>query len=512
MKFKWLLFGVLPLLSGCLENTDFNNLDNLEYNGEWALPLFQVTLELSDVVQEDDYFTFDPDGGIRIIYEDDSIFGASASQFVVVPPQESDTIEMTSGSSPSIIEFQMAAHMGAKLTHIEISEGTLEWKLINPVSDSVEVRFTIANAEKANGDTAHFDFVGPYQGETSGSIDISGFVFNADEGVVPYNNMKLWSRVVNDHGAAPGTDYKLLIVLKDLVVDNAKGYFGDHVVNLPSGDLDLDITGFENFIDGLYLDNPIIELQLNGNVGVPFSVTPDMDGVNKVGTVVQLETNDSVYYRGPTNQGSWYDTVFVLDKNTSNIDQFIANVPRNIFYQGRIRVNPGGEAAVGGLNNFVTKDAAMYVGVKLELPLEIKTKDLLLEQEVPDIDLSSGTEGADLIEKLTMHFKVTNGFPFDADLQVIFQDSNSVSLDSVDVKLLTSAPVDAQGRVTQPTVTRSEIKLTKDQLNNLLASNKLNIRVLLNSYNDGQDVVKIYTDYGIKIAVGTEVELKVKPE
>ena len=207
-------------------------------------------------------------------------------------------------------------------------------------------------------------------------------------------------------------------------------------------------------------------------------------------------------------QGDWDTANYILDRNTSNIVDFIANIPESIVYAGELVVNPDGK---GPIDNFIQNDGKMYIGLKLDLPLELRTQDMLLEQDIYDIDFGVSDEDADMVEKLVLHFKVTNGFPFDADLKMIFRDSVQTALDSVEVSLLTSASVNAQGRVTSPTISRSEIAFDKDKIDNLLKSRQITLRVLLNSYNNGQDIVKIYTDYDINVALGLETKLNIKP-
>jgi hypothetical protein len=505
---------LIPLLFSCVKELDFDNLDELEYRGQWVLPIINADLTLGDVVAGDSTFTADPDGGIRIIFEEDSIFGASIAEFVAIPDQDPQEIPFVAGSPAVNLEFELGTlGAGEQLKRIELSKGLLKWTVDNPVSNPVQFELAILNAT-LNGDTAKFVLSANTMGLDTGSIDISGLDFDLTQGNLGYNNLKYRTQILNDGGAPIGTSYKSTVQLVNIVLDEAVGYFGDRSVNLPSLIQNTNISGFENILNGLRIENPTIDLKIVGNVGLPFAVETDMDGINKNGSVLPLSI-PTLVYNAPVNQGDWDTSRLTINKANSNIVDFISNVPDNIAFAGKINLNPNGNT---GTDNFITQNGEMYVGVRIDIPLEIKTQDLIVEQLISDFNLDFDEEQSNAIEKLKMHFKVTNGFPFDANLQLEFIDVvddgagnfTAIVTDSVNVDLLTSAIVDGSGRVETPTVSRSEIEFNQANIQNLLDADRLNIRVTLNSYNNGNDLVKLYTDDFINIIAGIDVKLKVK--
>lgn len=514
MKRSQLLLLLIPVLISCVKELDFNNLDDLEYRGQWVLPIINADLTLGDVVAGDSTFTADPDGGIRIIFEEDSIFGASIAELVAIPDQEKQEIPFVAGSPPVNLEFELGTlGSGEQLKKIELSKGLLKWTLDNPVANPVQYELAILNAT-LNGDTAKFILSANTMGIDTGSIDISGLDFDLTQGSLGYNNLKYRTQILNDGGAPVGTSYKSTVQLVNIVLDEANGYFGDRSVNLPSLTQNTNISGFENILNGLKIENPTIALKIVGNVGLPFEVETDMDGINKKGNILPLVISP-INYNSPVNQGDWDTSRLTINRGNSNIVDFISNVPDNIAFAGKLHLNPNGNT---GTDNFITQDGEMYVGVKIDIPLEIKTKDLIVEQLIPEFDLDFDEEQTNAIEKLKMHFKVTNGFPFDANLRLEFMDIvddgvgniTAIVTDSVNVDLLTSAVVDASGRVLTPTVSRSEIVFDQTNIQNLLEADRLNIRVTFNSYNNGNDLVKLYTNDFINVIAGIDVKLKVK--
>lgn len=514
MKRALHLFLLFFLFVSCVKDLDFDNVNDLEYRGQWVLPIINADLTLGDVVLGDSTFTSDPDGGIRIIYEEDSVFGAAISDFIQIPDQDPQPITFISGAPPVYLQFELGTlGAGEQLKNIQLSEGLLKWSVQNPVTNPVQIELAILNAT-LNGDTAKFILSANATGTDTGSIDISGLDFDLTQGSLGYNNLEYRTQILNDGGAPAGTHYDAEVQLVGIALDEAVGYFGNRSVNLPSLTQKTNISGFENILNGLRIENPTIGLKVIGNVGLPFAVQADMDGINKEGSVLPLAIPPLVY-NAPSVQGGWDTSYLSIDRNNSNIVDFISNVPDDIAFAGKVQLNPNGNT---GIDNHITQDGEMYMGVKIDIPLEIKTKDLVVEQLITDFDLNIDEDQTNAIENLKMHFKVTNGFPFDANLQLIFIDVTSdgngnftaTETDSVNVDLLTSAAVDASGRVVTPTVTRSVIDFDQTNIQNLIDADRLDIRITLNSYNNGNDLVKLYTDDFINVIAGIDVKLKLK--
>ena len=505
---------LFPALTSCLKEIDLDNIDDLEYRGQWVLPIINADLTLGDVVAGDSTFTSDPDGAIRIIFEEDSIFGASIADLVTIPDQDPQEIPFASGLPAVNLEFELGTlGAGEQLKNITLSRGLLKWSVENPIANPVQLELAILNAS-LNGDTAKFLLQGNSMGVDTGTIDISGLDFNLTQGNLGYNNLKYRTQILSDGGAPVGTKYKATVQLVDISLDNATGYFGDRTLNLPSLTQNTNISGFESILRGLRIENPTIDIKMVGNIGLPFQLETDMDGINKSGTVLPLSIPPAVFM-APTVQGDWDTSHLIINRDNSNIVDFISNVPNNIAFAGKVQFNPNGNT---GVDNFITGNGEFKVGVKIDIPLEIKTQDLIIEQLIPDFDLDFDEDQSDAIEKLKMHFKVTNGFPFDANMQLEiidviddgFGNFTATVTDSVNVNFLTSAVVDGSGRVITPTVSRSVIEFNQSNIQNLLNAERLNIRVTLNSYNNGNDLVKLYTDDFINIIAGIDVKLKVK--
>ena len=326
------LFAVLIFGLGCTK-VDFNNIDDLQYKGKWAVPLVNAKLSLSNIIENDTNFTVDPDGGVRVIYSEDSIYAYQVNDLVSVPDQDPINFPMVTGAPPIVIETGLGVLAGAKLQGAVFSAGHLNWSFNSTYNGTLEVQMKINNAT-LNGAVAQFDFIANNSGTTTGVIDITDLDFDFTTGALGYNDLSFELAIVNDGGAPAGTPFDLEIQFVDVMLKEADGYFGDRTLNLnPSSSLKPNISGFRNFLKGLYLEDPRVLIDVKSNVGLPLEVDAKVDGINIEGKMVGL--NLSPYQiPGPPTAGQWDTTVISIDRNNSNIVDFVANVPEEIVYSG----------------------------------------------------------------------------------------------------------------------------------------------------------------------------------
>ena len=220
MKPKLLLLGVIPLLFGCTEKIDFNNLDKFNYKGEWIAPVINANLKLENILANDSNFVIDPDGGLRIIYVNDSLFSQSTADLAKIPDQDPQEISLPSDAPPFLFSTELGTLAGAKIKNVTVLEGKFEWKIDNPSSQPASVEFAVLNATH-NGDTAKFILNSTGLGETTGVIDIAGLDFDFTVGSTGYNALNYRMRILNNGGAATGTIYDMEIKLTDIIVEDA---------------------------------------------------------------------------------------------------------------------------------------------------------------------------------------------------------------------------------------------------------------------------------------------------
>lgn len=491
---------LVTLLTGCMPDIDTDKFNDLSYNGEWGVPLVNTRVSLSDVLADDSLFTIDPDGGLRIIYETDSLAGFSIDDFAEIPQQAPIETQVPLDIPSLSISSGLGTLGGAKFKELVIRDGILSFTVDNPEANPVELGVTINNAS-IGGQVFSVNLVCP-PGVSTTSQSVAGLELDLSNGGTTINYLSFDIAVVNNGGAAAGATVDLSLGYQDLKAGRAVGYFGQRSVAVPSGSFELGVQAFENFLNGLYLADPTLELIVASNVGLPLQLAVDLDGINTAGHVEPLGLS-AINIPGPSVIGTYDTTRVVIDNTTSNIVDFIANVPNQIIYSGEGIMNPQGETSV---DNFITADGEMQLGLRMDLPLALRTKNLIFEQELADLDFGGISEQSESVESLTLRFHVENEFPFDADLKLDFYQ-NGILTDSVNLDLFDAAPVDANGRSTGYMVTTEETELTQLKIQRLLGAEKMVMTIRLNTTNEGNTTVKIYEDYDILVRLGIKAKL-----
>lgn len=503
MKTKHLLTPLLlATVLGCAPDIDTDKFQNFQYRGEWSIPLLNSRVSLEDILVEDTLFTVDPDGALRLIYESDSLIGFSIDDFANVPSQDPIVTTVPMDVPSFSVSSSLGTIGGAEFKTLRIREGELNFEVTNALSATVELLVVINNAT-INGSTFQVSLVAPV-GTSQQTVSVAGLEMDLSDGGTTTNYISFDIQVVNNGGAPAGSTVDLSMTYQDLLFGRAVGYFGQRSINVPTGNFELGVQAFENFLDGLYLDDPTIDLIVSTNVGLPLQLDLDMDGINTSGDLEPLGLN-SIQISGPSVIGDYDTTVVRIDKNTSNIVDFIANVPNTILYSGSGIMNPQGQT---GTDNFVTADGEMQLGLRLDLPLALRTQNLVFEQLIEDIDFGGMEEATDPIEKLILKFHVENEFPLDADLKLRFLDDNNAATDSVSLDLFDAAPVDANGRSTGYQITVEEETITGAKIERLIRSKKLELIVTMNTTNNGNTTVVLYDDYDIRVKLGVQAKLQ----
>jgi hypothetical protein len=499
-KLLLLGFGAALLSTSCLSELNLDPDSEFTYNGHWEAPIAKVRLNLGDLVVDDSLVYADPDGLVHIFYRNDSLFSQSVYEFTAVPEQEPVTTTFDVSSPPIAVSTTLGTFGGAKMHTLKLKEGNLRWTLTSPVSAPVGIELKVLNTT-IGGTPFSLNITTTGQGQTTGIIDVAGLFMDLTQGSPAYNNIGFELTVTNTGGAPSGTDIDLELGFEGLRLGEATGYFGQRLVNVPSGSIATSLGILATIANGLYLDNPLIKLTTKSNIGLPLLLSPDLVAVGNNGSTVSLGLTPLVF-SGATSLGTYNVQDFIIDKGNSNISNFIASVPENIIFSGHVEMNPNGEPAA----NFVTSDGEVTVGLEVDLPLALTTKNVTIEQVLYNIDFGVDENEYDFVEELSLGFRIENGFPLDADLFFYFLDKDGVRLDSAEIALFDAATVDANGKVIAPAKSDRFLDFTQEKIQKILRSDDIEIKVVLNTGNNGQ-VVKLLTDYYIDVTFGARVKI-----
>ena len=281
-----------------------------------------------------------------------------------------------------------------------------------------------------------------------------------------------------------------------------EGYFGQIEQEIEQDEMDFDFSVLDEIAPNLYLETPNLRFTVDNAIGVPFRIDLDVIGVNE---------NETISLDGPSiNAVGQVSTITNFTNSNSQLPDFIAMSPSQILYSGSVLSNPSGNI---GILNSITNGSNIEIGFEMDLPLHLRLEDAM-RTDTLDLDFrgeNDDTTEADYIDSVILKLHTENEFPLDIDLMILFTDSLSgLVLDSLDVEMLDAAEVDEDGRTISANIYDSNIILNSGQIDALFNSNRVLLDIKMNSYDNENTAVKLYTDYQFKIAVGAILELNIE--
>lgn len=504
-KTTLLLAGVCLVLSCARDKIDFDMIDDLRFSPEMEAPLVKARLSFADLALKDSNFVVDSENRVSIKYSNDSIFGFKAIDFVNIPAQKPFGFPLV----PAIPNYSLAMSLGTmggvELGQTKFEMGFIKYELKTaiPFTTPVQVQVSITNGSINGSPMTKVVTLPAGDLAVTDSLDISSA--EIDFSTNGTNFIGLSVDILNSASILPPLgNLDLTLQLLDIELESTTGNFGQRNINIPNSDFDFDISGIEKFVKGLRLTNPKIKLISTSTVGIDMAVATDFDGLNGAGVLTPLQAPVQLI-SGPQNMGGDKVDTLKFDRTNSGIVDFMAAIPTKIMYAGIAAINPQGPG-----QNFIHKNSRVKMGVEIDLPLELQSDNLLLEQTLEGIEFFK--ENPEEIKAANLIFYTKNGFPFDVNVTVALLDTaTNDSIDGFALQLLTAPPVNGQGKVTSHSQSKEVVTLSAPTLENLKKVDKLRLRARVSTPNNGQQVVTFYTDYDLEIKIATQLSLNLKP-
>ncbi len=338
----------------------------------------------------------------------------------------------------------------------------------------------------------------------------------------PYNSIpvKIGYKVNTTGGMlyfGPEQFIKVEITNPDSIVfAYAEGDLAKFDQNLFNDVLDFDLKEFvSDYISGdLKFYDPKIHVNFENPVGIGGDLELNIVGKDDKGNTIDAfsgysnmwtihrPTCDSVF------NGLERKNTFNIDKNTSNVVDFINLLPSKINYGGVFHVNADVPDGMPILNCISNKGHAR-LGVEIELPLNMSAKNLVIQQEVP-LDMSDlGDLSA--IERVRLYVNTEHQLPVSATMKLSLLDTTLAVgkqyLGTLDMIVLESAPT-TNGKVARDAKKSSEDEITLEKgnplLDNFKQANKLLVELLLETDKNGDVPVIFYSYYGLKLNLAAD--------
>ncbi|MEQ6121947.1 hypothetical protein [Reichenbachiella sp. MALMAid0571] len=526
---KLIQLTILTLfLYGCnLGDLEIDNLKDLTYSPSVAIPIGSASYTVKELIEDIDDQEVEinekDDLSLSIIYRDNSSFQIS-SDFVsfgrienninynlglidsepspvstTIPiPKTTFTLEFPEETGGDLIDslFYLSGMLSIEVT--STFEGTVDYiattvgtKNINSVDD-----FSISSTVRENITDLNQTSLSNFKTVLNSNNGKNEFEFVLEGNI----NIPVGARTK----ASDNLDIK--IVISEIEISQIFGDFGLTEVTLQNQSIDLDF--FEDFSStGLALNDPKVKFEITNEYGIPIKL--DLSGMtarDNNGNSVVLQgsiVDDGIEINAPTKAGETANTQIEISRANSNIQDLLNMTPTNISVPINGTTNPDGSP--GPLfNNFLIDQSSIEVAATVEIPLDVKMQDFSTEIDfdIDDIDLDDA-------ESLTIRVISTNELPLNGSVDLQILDTNGTLLHEILNQIVLKSPVvDADGRVSTPAQSTTDITLSREGIDAFINGSKILAVVHASSFDAENDTfVKIFSDYQLTFDLSLSGEI-----
>lgn len=420
-----------------------------------------------------------------------------------------------------------------KFTYIDCSQGELDVQITSSVPQPLHLKYQMLGAYDKNGAglIATSDLPPAVNGNLSTvtkSYDLSGYAISLTgrEGTQFNTYTQIIQARIDSTGVEVSLSNKdsvhIQYFLRNIKPRYIKGYAGRDTIsytgNSPFSLADI-FAG--NSSSALKFDKASLSVSVENGIGVDGQVQINsLKGINNNGNAVTLADHSPAPVIGrPMYVGKATDfpltprtTTFTINSATSNIADFISNLPNQIAYDVKIQTNPNGNR--GTYDDFAYLDSRMKVNLDINLPLSLIANDLSLRDS---FNFSLGYSQKDVanIKDGVLHVLLNNKFPLQANITLVAYDSAWNRLDTLLNKAqIDPAPINSSCRATDAKRSVVNVNASAGVIDRLRFSRHAIMTVVFNTRSsnatcNGQ-YLKIYSDYNINATITGDFNYKIK--
>ncbi len=475
-------------------------------------PLLLDTVRITDVIS-DTLITINPDHSVSFVF-DEKLYEVNIDSMVKLP----DTIfywafkipdEFTIPPYGTIIEnfdwpldFESVGFEGVKMEDIYIKSGFLKFEVLNELEKDIYCEFGINSAIINETDTFFTSATVPQAQTITQMHDFSGYRLDlTGEDGTEFNMLNYYIGLYNDDEPLlilPTDSFVVNISFEDIVIDYAKGYFGQNTFGF--GPEVHDFALFENLeISGFSMKDAAINLRIENYYGIEgFFKVLELIAINSStgeNEFLQSEMIDSNLYIDAATQvgnglGIVEPEIGIFDFSNSNFNDLISILPDQVSYTLDVETNVSGDT--NNLDNFFYYDEPIRVYMEAEVNQGVMIEDMFVDNTT---DWNGEGLSFDKVSNGFLDIVFQNGFPFSFDANMYLEDENHEVLDTLLFnEFILSGLLDEDFKVAQPVETRVTIELTESLKESVKEAKYSRYELLINSADN--EHVKIY-DYNV---------------
>ncbi len=395
---------------------------------------------------------------------------------------------------------------GEKLRQIIFKQGHFRFEIQSELNMDVYIGLSFPTG-LLNGQVPSLDTILPANNFLQSTWDVSGMQLNLNSDIQQdYNRFPIQvsinifptDQIISFDSS---NQIKAKLDVSELSPSFVKGFLGKQTLNFDSDTINMDFDFFNNFQGEIILSDPVMTITYTNSFGLPVKMLASFRGINTSSGANTSLGLDSIPLDYPKTPGQYSHGLIRIDKNNSNIVNFMAVRPDKIVYKGGILTNWNKDSL-----NFIYDTSHFVANVDLIVPLTLSINKLIFF-DTAKIVLSNQKEFP--LQSGILKAKVANGFPLNMKLQLILFDSVSgQQLDSISFGEITAAPTNENGRVTQLANDSLFVNFDKTFIENFKNANKAIFKVETSGGNHGSTPVTLYSYYTFKLAIGFVAKIK----
>lgn len=511
---RFVAFLCLFALFSCIDEKDYT-LDSLTVNPSLAIPLTHGDLSIKDLIKDTDsvYVKVYPDDLVYLSYSETlvtedirdlfTIPDKTINQSFVIPPGTipPHSNDIQSGSLVEVIDFNISPE---QLSEIDFNSGTITYSTtLLPATSGLQFEVNLASTDLVSKKTgAAFNVTT----STSGSVPLSDYTVKLNKNKFNLNMALILKASSTSKVISPNTSVAISFKMAGMDFNYIKGFFGDQSANPPASSLEIGAFGNSLTKANLSLAQPIVNLIVVNDYGVPINGTFVKLEARKNGAVLPFQINPAspVTLASPTTLGSSATT----NVSVTNAKAILDFGPTELYYQLSARINQG----LSSGNNFLADTSKLRVRLNVEVPLYGHASSIVLADtfkiDISDVDQSQ-------IDQASLKVNINNELPLDAKIQFYLVNDNYQLLDSLltpsQTSLVKGSSVTASGDLQEKGIVDEEVALDNAKINKIFLAKYIITRAQMNTSRNtaGQlPDVKFKSAYKMEVNLGLKANLK----
>lgn len=499
----------LFLLSACQQFDALEDLEQVKYDAEYALPIVDSEISLKELienVEEGTTISIDEKGKISFHYSGDVISQTSDDLFGEINESLPPVIPVTNPR----MALPFASPDGIEVDRVDLKAGELIYFFENRHPDPVSVNITLPQVLK-NGEAMRFRHSLPGYNGSGNPPRFTNFLLPAslkDYSIVAErDSIYIEYEAVRSSGESD-TLSSFLLRIQDLAFTYAEGYLGNQIHQ--GGRDTIEIDFFDSWVQGdIYFQEPRIAFDIENSFGIPTRSVVNLFNVITVrGEVLPLESefiNEGIDFPFPGIDavGNVERKTFNFTKDNSNIDQILGAGPVAVDYDVDALTNPDNNTDIRG---FITDSSYYRVRINVELPLYGSAADFVA-QDTFEIDFTSYEDITDAEFKIV----ADNSLPLAVDVQAYFLTPEGEIVDSLldeRQRIIAAAPVNEEGMSSQTVRKITFAPFVGERFDNIRRSSQLLLSAAFSTTQDGEVPVRPLADQTVRIRIGSKLGVK----